>query len=331
MTILYEVERVSKKYDRGHIALQDISFTINKGDIYGIIGQSGAGKSTLFRLLSSLLSPTQGRILFHGIDIASFNLFQLRAFRKTIGMIFQHFHLFSSRTVAENIAYPLEISHLAAGKRKKKVEELLDLVGLASKRDFYPPALSGGEKQRVGIARALAGDPEVLFCDEATSALDPITTKEILTFLRRIHKELHLTIVFITHEMEVIKSIGSRVAILDQGRLVEEGEVAEVFANPQHTITRNFLQHTAHELPVEFLKKGKKIFRLSFKGSLAGEPVISRLVRQFDVDANILQGWIDCLSAAIVGILIVELCGKEENITQALQYLKQKKISYELL
>ncbi len=336
-TKLIELICVSKIYS--HLkkpihALQDVSFVIEKGDIYGLIGLSGAGKSTLIRSLSRLVIPTSGKILFHGHDVAHMNKKALRDFRKNIGMIFQHFNLLSSGTVAENIGYPLEIRNVPLEEKNRRIDELLDLVGLKEKRETYPSNLSGGEKQRVGIARALASNPEVLLCDEATSALDPKTTKEILALLKKIHQNLKITIVLITHDMEVIKQICNKVAVIEKGRIVEKGLVSAVFGDPQHATTKHFLQNTSHDIPLEFLKEAsphRKLLRLRFKGKVAGDPIISEIVRQFDVNANILLGWIDRLQTLSIGTLVIELTGSPQGITNALNYLCEKTIHYEVI
>jgi len=337
MPAFIEIDALSKSYtqdQRTIYALQQVSLQIEKGDIYGIIGLSGAGKSTLIRCLSSLVPPTAGRILFSGEDLAAMGKGQLRAFRHKIGMIFQHFNLLSSRTVAENVEYPLEIAKIPQQERAARIETLLKLVGLSEKKDAYPSQLSGGEKQRVGIARALANHPDVLLCDEATSALDPKTTREILSLLKTIHQKLGITIVLITHEMDVIKSICNKVAVIEKGRIVEKGTVANLFADPQHPTTRHFLQIGAHDIPDEFFKEvseRRKLLRLRFKGKAAAEPIISELVRKFDVDANILMGWIDRLQTLTIGTLVIELTGKAENVHSALQYLTQQSVHYEVI
>lgn len=337
MTSLIEIDTVSKTYpgkNGASYALRQVSLEVETGDIYGIIGLSGAGKSTLIRCLSTLVAPTSGRILFSGIDLAKMDKKQLRAFRKKIGMIFQHFNLLSSRTVAENIAYPLEIAGVSQETQAQRIDELLTLVGLKEKKDAYPSLLSGGEKQRVGIARALANHPEVLLCDEATSALDPKTTREILSLLKKIHQTLGITIVLITHEMDVVKSICNKVAVIEKGEIVEKGAISELFVNPSHPTTKHFLQVGSHEIPPEFFKEispGRKLLRLRFKGKAAGQPIISELVRKFDVDANILMGWIDRLQTLSVGTLIIELTGSPENVQAALRYLSEQNVCCEVI
>ena len=335
MTSIIRTESLSKNYESGGKAiasLEDISLSIDQGDIYGIIGLSGAGKSTLIRSLARLIIPTSGKILFHGNDIANMGKHELRTFRKKIGMIFQHFNLLSSRSVAGNIAYPLEIADVPQNQQNDRVNALLGFVGLKEKQDAYPARLSGGEKQRVGIARALANHPEVLLCDEATSALDPKTTKEILALLKGVNIEFGVTIVLITHEMEVIKQICNKVAVLDKGHIVEQGNVSDIFADPQHKITKNFLQRSTHEIPTEFIKPAnpnRKLLRLTFKGRSAEEAVISEMVRKFDVNTNILLGWIDRLQTVTIGTLVIELTGSVTGMDNALTYLQTKAVHFE--
>jgi len=328
-------QSISKRYEHAKKvvhALREVSLHVEKTDIYGIIGLSGAGKSTLIRCLASLIAPSSGKILFHGKNIADMDRIALRAFRKKIGMIFQHFNLLSSRTASGNIAYPLEIAGMSKGEQEARTNELLELVGLKEKKHAYPSTLSGGEKQRIGIARALANYPEVLFCDEATSALDPKTTKEILHLLKSIHQKLGITIVLITHQMEVVKQICNKVAVLEGGKIVEEGLVTEIFAQPQHPTTNQFLQSATHEIPLEFFKElspRRKLLKLRFKGSVANEPIIAEMIKQFHVDANILLGWIDRLQNLTIGTLIIELSGPVEGVKNALHYLKEKNVHCE--
>lgn len=334
---IIEIFNLSKSYGsekKAVHALQNISLVIEKGDIYGIIGLSGAGKSTLMRCLSRLIEPTSGKIFFESNNIAQMSKRALCNFRKKIGMIFQHFNLLNSRTVAKNISYPLEIANVSIEEQNRRVAELLGLVGLEGKKKSYPSQLSGGEKQRVGIARALANKPNVLLCDEATSALDPKTTKEILNLLKNIHKKLGITIVLITHDMEVIKQICNKVAVIENGKIVEEGLVVDVFANPKHKTTKHFLQNTSHQIPLEFLKEispYRKLLRLKFKGKAASEPIISEIVRKFNVNANILLGWIERLQTLCIGTLIIELTGPSEGIAGALNYLTEKAVDYEVV
>ncbi len=334
MPSIIEVEKISKAYGGAVYALKDVSLSIEAGDIFGIIGLSGAGKSTLIRSLARLTLPSSGRILFHGKDIGMLKKEPLRKFRRGTGMIFQHFNLLQSRTVFGNIAYPLEISGFPKEKREARIEELLKLVGLLSKRDAYPSELSGGEKQRVGIARALANHPEVLFCDEATSALDPKTTQEILNLLKTLNRQLGVTIVLITHQMEVIKQICNKVAVLEEGCIVEEGPVGQIFAEPKHSTTKRFLQNSLHELPERFFKEPlptRRLLRLSFKGEAASKPVIAQMIRKFEIDVNILLGWLDNLQTHVVGTLVIEVNGSQEKIEQALSFLSENDVHFEVM
>lgn len=333
---IFKIQAVSKRYKQTgkeiH-ALVDVSLNIEQGDIFGIIGLSGAGKSTLIRMLAQLVTPSSGKILFREQDFSNMKKKDLRTYRKNIGMIFQHFNLLSSRTVAGNIAYPLEIAGMPKDQQER-IDELLGLTGLKDKKEAYPSRLSGGEKQRVGIARALANHPEVLLCDEATSALDPKTTREILNLLKSINEKLGVTIVLITHQMEVIKQICNKVAVIEKGTIVEEGLVTEVFASPKHPTTEQFLRNPSHEIPPEFfqaISPRRKLLRLKFKGKAAGEPIMSEMVRRFHVDANILLGWIDRLQSLILGTLVIELTGEPENIQKALNYLEENSVHYEVL
>jgi D-methionine transport system ATP-binding protein len=328
------VSRSFSKNGETFYGLKEVSFEVKKGEIFGIIGQSGAGKSTLLRCMSSLEKPSSGKIWFEDLELSSLTKHQVRSLRKKIGMIFQHFHLLSSRTVAQNIALPMELASMKEELIEKKVDELLFLVGLTEKKHAYPANLSGGEKQRVGIARALALDPEVLFCDEATSALDPKMTKEILHLLKELSKKLSLTIVLITHQMEVIKQICNKVAVIDKGQIVEMEHVATLFSEPKHPITKHLLLSGAHQLPEEILKKGaesKDFLRLYFKGSSAKEPIISRMLRLCDVTVNILLGWIDSVEDTSVGTLTVEIAGTAESRRRALVFLKENDVRFEVL
>lgn len=334
MSSFIEIKNLTKSYSHAKNktpALGGISLEIERGDIFGIIGFSGAGKSTLMRCLCSLIKPTSGHIYYDGIDIAHLNKKALRDFRQNIGMIFQHFNLLRSRTVAKNISVPLEISGYKKEEREKRVDELLSLVSLGHKKDVYPSYLSGGEKQRVGIARALANNPQVLLSDEATSALDPKTTQEILSLLKDVNKNLGVTIVLITHEMEVIKQICNKVAVMRDGIIVEQGLVKEVFVDQKDETTKQFLSSGPHEIPEQFFKNissTRQLLKLSFKGEEATKPIISYLVKHFDVEANILQGWVDNIQNTIIGTLIVELCGLPSNIHDAKEYLQKINIRF---
>ena len=343
---MIQLENIEKTYpasggsDAVH-ALRGISLTIEEGEIFGVIGKSGAGKSTLIRCINLLERPTAGTVIVNGQELTSFNEQRLREARKKIGMIFQHFNLLSSRTVFDNVAFPLELAGVSKKEIEQKVSRLLELVELSDKRDQYPAQLSGGQKQRVGIARALANQPTVLLCDEATSALDPQTTKAILELLKNINKQLGLTIVLITHEMQVIKEICDRVAVIENGVISEEGPVLDVFTQPQTDTTREFIRTIInHDLPeiladVAFsptqLPEGNLVLRLSFLGQSAEEPVIATLIRQYQVTPNILYGNIDHIQSTPYGTLILELSGSQEDLDAALAYLKQRNLGIEVI
>lgn len=331
MSSLIEFQAVSKRYylqrQKDVHALRHVNLKIEKGDVFGIIGLSGAGKTTLMRCLSTLEKPTFGQIFIAGEEITTLNESQLRPIRRKIGMIFQHFNLFSSRTVRENIAYPLEITGMPKEEIGLKVAELIHLVGLEEQKDAYPASLSGGQKQRVGIARALANAPEILLCDEATSALDPKTTGEILSLIKKLQKELNLTVVLITHQMEVVKAICNKVAVLERGELVEEGFLKEVCSEPKHPLTKQFLQKAVHELPRHLLTGKGKVLHLHFVGGKAEKPVITQMVKQFQVDANILLGWIDAVQEVTIGNLIIEMSG--DATLDAIDYLRSQGLKVE--
>jgi D-methionine transport system ATP-binding protein len=322
-------------------ALEEVNLHIKQGEIYGVIGLSGAGKSTLLRCINMLETPTSGTIEIDGVDMTKLSPYELKEYRKKIGMIFQHFNLLSSRTVWENVAFPLEIAGLDKKTIKEKVDNLLELVGLTDKANSYPSQLSGGQKQRVGIARALANDPKVLLCDEATSALDPQTTLSILNLLKDINARFGLTIVLITHEMNVIKHICHSVAVIEKSRVVEQGTVMEVFSNPKTDTAKKFLKTiTLSELPDELKERIRqldhgnlegKIVKIGFFGQITTQPIISTLVKKFDVDANILFGNIDYIQDDPYGVLIVELNGQNGRANEALNYLKGLGLKVEVI
>ena len=319
-------------------AVDNVSLHIKTGEIFGVIGYSGAGKSTLIRMLNGLETPTNGQVIVGDQEISSIKGAKLRAARHEIGMIFQHFNLLWSRTVRENIAFPLEIAGVPKHKRLKKVDELISLVGLEGREDAYPAQLSGGQKQRVGIARALANDPKVLLCDEATSALDPQTTDSILDLLIDINKKLNLTIVLITHEMHVIQKICHRVAVMEAGRVVELGDVLEVFKKPQQDITKRFVQQlTDPEETVEaiehLLKKYQtgQVVKLTFVGDEAEKPVINELIRHFSFDINIIQGQISQTQKGSYGTLFVHIDGTSAEVQQAIAFLDERGVGVEVI
>ena len=341
---MIQLSHIEKIYDSpsGPVrALKDITLHIEKGDIYGIIGLSGAGKSTLVRCINLLERPTKGTVVVDGQEITAMSDSQLRAARKNIGMIFQHFNLLSSATVYENVAFPLELAKTNKDVIQKKVTELLELVGLADKADQYPSQLSGGQKQRVGIARALASDPKVLLCDEATSALDPQTTKSILELIKDINAKLKLTVVVITHEMQVIKEICDKVAVIQNGLIAENGPVLDVFINPQQPITKEFISVLmSNELPAGFdrstiskdpIPNSVMLTRLTFIGAETDEPVISRLIKNFDLNVGIVFGQIDHIKNVPFGRLMVAMEGRQMEIDHAIEYLKGKNLKVEVI
>ena len=338
MILIENVKKIFQTKAGSLTAVDDVNLTINEGEIFGVIGYSGAGKSTLIRMLNGLEKPTSGKLEVSGKDIASIQGKELRLARQKIGMIFQHFNLLWSRTVAENIAFPLEIAKVSKYEREKRVQELIQLVGLEGKESAYPSQLSGGQKQRVGIARALANNPRVLLCDEATSALDPETTDSILELLLGINKKLGLTIVLITHEMQVIRKICERVAVMEDGKVVESGNVLEVFKNPQAPITKKFVgqgteQQDTKETMKQLLKKypSGKVVKLSFVGDTAEQPIIQSLLQNVQLTVNILHGNISQTQNGSYGTLLLHLDGNEESIEEAIQYLNQQRVGIEVV
>jgi D-methionine transport system ATP-binding protein len=328
---LIRISNLSKIYTKGRnevAALQDINLKINKGDIYGIIGLSGAGKSSLIRCINRIEEPTEGDIWVNNINMVNLKPAQLREARKKMGMIFQSFNLLNSKTVFENIAFPLRLNKVPEKTIKEKVNSLLELVELTDKINVYPSQLSGGQKQRVGIARSLANEPDVLLCDEATSALDPKTTQQILNLLKNINRNFGLTIVVITHEMEVIKEICNRVAILESGRVIEEGNTIDIFSHPGNEITKHFVeQHQT--LPEEFLKGN--ILNLSFMHGTAHEPIISKVVKNFDVEVNILSGKIEFIQEKQIGKLTVEITVDPHKLLDIITYLEENNVRVEVV
>lgn len=314
-------------------ALKNIHLSIPRGSVYGIIGMSGAGKSTLLRCLTGLDIPTSGSFSFDGNEFPYGNQKSLELLRKQMGMVFQHFQLFSSRTVGSNVAYPLEISSVPFAQQEQRVAELLTLVGLHSKKDYYPSQLSGGEKQRVGIARALATHPRLLLCDEPTSALDPKTTHDILELLGDLNERLGITIIIITHQLETVKQACGRVAVLAHGEIVEEGEVKDIFTNPQHPVTQHLLHLDTEQLPSDMLKPhaGKCLVRLGFEGRQAKQPVISQMIKRHDIEVNILSGGLDALHDTIVGHLFIEISGSPEEMERSIAFLRHQHIICEII
>ena len=328
------IEKVNKIYSNGFHAVKNVDLEIKKGDIFGIIGLSGAGKSSLIRLINRLEEPTSGKVIIDGVDITSLSKTELLEKRKKIGMIFQHFNLLSSRTVGENVAFALEIAKWDKNKIQERVKDLLELVELSDKINYYTNQLSGGQKQRVAIARALANNPDILLSDEATSALDPKTTKSILELIKSIQKKLGLTVVMITHQMEVIKEICNKVAVMSGGQIVEKGGVHHIFSDPQSDITKELISYlpSTDEKGIEVMKhKGQHIVKLKFLGVIAEEPIISQATRKFDIDLNIISGSIDNLSTIQVGHLYVELVGNFEKQKQAIKWFEESGVIVEVI
>ncbi len=320
--------------------LKSVSLSVRQAEVFGVIGPSGAGKSTLVRCINLLERPTSGQVIVGGREITALHGRPLREARRSIGMIFQHFNLLSSRTVLDNVALPLELAGTPRHAARETARPLLELVRLADKSDRYPAELSGGEKQRVGIARALAPRPTALLCDEATSALDPETTSSILTLLRDINRQLGLTIVLITHEMQVIKEICDRVAVLDQGQILEQGSVFDVFTSPKAEVTRRFVRDLVdRELPSTLLDRirdqppsGRNpVFRIVFKGPATHSPILAETVRRHGVLLNILQGTIDSIQGMPYGSLVVEAIGNARDVEAALDFIRSNGLKVEVI
>lgn len=341
---MIRLENVSKTFTDSNKevhAVNNVSLTINDGDIFGIIGFSGAGKSTLVRCINLLEKPTDGKVFVDDAEITALSGKELRKARKKIGMIFQHFNLMPSRTIFGNVAYPLRGSGLSKEEIKEKVHHLLELVGISEKENAFPSQLSGGQKQRVAIARALANDPNILLCDEATSALDPQTTKSILKQLQQLNQTLGITVVVITHEMAVVKEICNRVAVMDHGDVVEEGEVFHVFASPKEPLTRSFIKTTSNlqkieeliaaDSPVVATKKGELIVRLSYVEKNTSEPLISTVTQKFGIILNIVFADVEIVQNAPIGGTVAIVSGESSRIDEALQYLRDKNVGVEVI
>ena len=341
---MIRLENVSKTFTDSNKevhAVNNVSLTINDGDIFGIIGFSGAGKSTLVRCINLLEKPTDGKVFVDDAEITALSGKELRKARKKIGMIFQHFNLMPSRTIFGNVAYPLRGSGLSKEEIKEKVHHLLELVGISEKENAFPSQLSGGQKQRVAIARALANDPNILLCDEATSALDPQTTKSILNLLQQLNQTLGITVVVIPHEMAVVKEICNRVAVMDHGDVVEEGEVFHVFASPKEPLTRSFIKTTSNlqkieeliaaDSPVVATKKGELIVRLSYVEKNTSEPLISTVTQKFGIILNIVFADVEIVQNAPIGGTVAIVSGEGSRIDEALQYLRDKNVGVEVI
>lgn len=319
-------------------ALQDVSLTINDGDIFGIIGFSGAGKSTLLRMVNALETPTNGDVLIDGVNINALSHNELRQVRKGIGMVFQSFNLLNSKTVYDNIAIPLRLNKVAETTIEKRVKELLEFVNLPDKANAYPTQLSGGQKQRVGIARALATNPSILLCDEATSALDPETTEAILELLKRINKEFNITVLVVTHEIQVIKEICNRVAVMEHGRVVEMGSVLDVFSHPTQAMTKRFVQTVIPErIPdsiVANLQKDTRnyeVIKVRFLGDTVTKHVIYEINRTLPVETNIIFASVNQLQDSALGIFILQVVGDTEAIQSVKQYITESGLEWEVV
>ena len=331
-------EHVSKTFQTKNgpfDALKDVSFEIEKGDIYGVIGYSGAGKSTLIRMVNALETPTSGNVWVEGKDIGTLNQKELRNLRKGIGMIFQQFNLLESKTIYDNVAIALKLNGVSKKDIEKRVTELLDFVELSDKKYSYPGQLSGGQKQRVGIARALANNPSILLCDEATSALDPKTTDSILELLKKINEMLHITIVIITHEMNVIQKICNKVAVMDKGQVVETGSVIQVFSDPRSDIARRFVGNLIRDVIPEPLvesirreTRNRRLLRIKLENTDSTEPLLWEINRRFEVETNILYSTINVIQGIVVGIMLVLFTGTDEEIEKAEQYILESKEEY---
>jgi D-methionine transport system ATP-binding protein len=342
--MIIELKNIHKTYQLPNNntleALKGIDLSVKRGEIFGVIGESGAGKSTLIRCINLLEAPTNGQVRIDGQDLTQLNAVDLRTARRKIGMIFQHFNLLNSRTVYKNIAFPLELAGLSKDEIAKKIDPLLALTGLTEKRNHYPSQLSGGQKQRVAIARALANEPSILLSDEATSALDPETKHSILQLLKQINAQLGLTIVLITHEMSVIKEICHRLAIIADGKIVEQANVLDFFTHPQTEIGKKFIHRQAlRKLPesvqarlsAQQQENRLPLVRISFFGESAETPLITHLVRKFSLQVNILQAQIEKMRDTMVGTMLVELEGEQEDIKQGVAYLHTLDIYTEVI
>lgn len=331
---MIELRQLNKSYpvnNQEFHALKNINLRIQRGEIYGVLGKSGAGKSTLLRSVNLLERPTSGQVWVNDVDLTALSLAQLREHRHKIGVIFQHYNLLESRSVFGNISLPLEITGRPGTEIQKKVTELLELVGLSDKRNHFPAQLSGGQKQRVGIARALATDPHLLLCDEATSALDSESTASVLHLLKKINRSLGLTVLLITHELDVVKKICDRVGIIDHGSLVEENSTVNIFSNPQTGIAKQLLQQALHFYIPDQNDKDSLVLKLTFIGKDSDEPIISSLVKKFNVNFNLRQALIEKVQDTTVGFTICSLTGEADALEQALAYIRSTSIKAETL
>lgn len=334
------VQNISKSFSQNgpEKVLDDVSFTVHPGKILGIIGKSGAGKSTLLRCLNGLEKPDTGKILFHGQSLTDLSTIKLREVRRKIGVVFQSFNLLSSRTVFENVALPLELLKLSNAERQKKVENILSVVGLSSKLNAFPSQLSGGQRQRVAIARALVVDASLLLCDEFTSALDPHTTLEILDLLQKLNQRLGITLVFVTHDINVVKELAQDVCVLDHGKVIEQGCVENVFTNPQHVVTQSLLSELLkndlpdflqHQLHLEGMENDDVILKLIFGSQTSTKPLIANLIQEWKIPINIISGSLDHIGKATFGHLVVSLKHQAESTEKIIKYLTEHQVGVE--
>ena len=341
---MIELNHVTKTFasKSGNVhAVNDVSLTIDTGTIFGLIGYSGAGKSTLIRMINLLEKPDRGSVMVDGVDLTKLRNVELRKKRQKIGMIFQHFNLMEALTIQQNVAFPLRKSGLTKSQVTQKVNALLSLVELSDKADSYPNQLSGGQKQRVAIARALANDPTILLCDEATSALDPQTTESILALLKKLHASLGLTIVLITHQMSVIKTIAKKVAIMENGRIVEQGDVYDIFASPKAQITKKFVDSTTQMASITSLidagyelmqcDPNEQLIQLTYIADSAAQALISKVSRKFGVDCNIVFGTVEVIDGKPLGQLIVKANGKSADMVAAIDTIRQANVKVEVI
>ncbi|BBL20911.1 methionine import ATP-binding protein MetN 2 [Acinetobacter radioresistens DSM 6976 = NBRC 102413 = CIP 103788] len=335
---MIEFKNISKHYQlKGQTirALDQINLQIPDGSIFGIIGYSGAGKSTLIRLINLLERPDEGQVIIHQKDFTALDARKLRQERANIGMIFQHFNLLQTKTVAANIEMPMRLLGYSKAEREKRLNELLDFIDLKHKRDAFPDELSGGQKQRVGIARALANHPKILLCDEATSALDPQTTQSVLQLLKKINKEQGITIVMVTHEMDVIESVCDYVTVMEHGKVIETGSTLDIFSQPQHPTTQNFIQTVLQQqLPVNILnnlenQNHHSIYCLKFLGKSAQETVVQAVIKKFDLSLNILFANMTEIHGTVIGQMFIQLLGDPEVIQQAILFLENNGVQVE--
>ncbi|OOM78512.1 methionine import ATP-binding protein MetN 2 [Clostridium puniceum] len=336
---MIELRNIRKVFNRKDVtveALKGVNLKVEQGDIFGVIGFSGAGKSTLIRMVNYLEKPTSGEVIVDNKNLERLNKKELRDIRKRIGMIFQNFNLLESKTVFENVAIPLVLNNTPKSEIESRVKELLEFVGLENKSKAYPDELSGGQKQRVGIARALATNPLILLCDEATSALDPQTTDSILQLLKKINKEYNITILMITHEMNVIREVCNKVAVMEKGEIIEQGDLIDVFGNPKEETTKNFVRTVVHDEVPKVVLEGinyedtkSRVLKLKFIGENSKQAILAQACSKFNVEPNILFANVTELQGNILGHLIVELKGEKENIQKSYEFMKDKNVGIE--